>query len=241
MLGKRLTGVLLALVAVAISGFAASSASAVFVLTSVACSGGTNVAACYENAAKEKLELTGSQAETVAGGTTKLTVPSVEGLKIECTTATGSGTIVQNSPLTAGSVTTITSGVLNYSGCSIAAPATAKEKCVIPSSKSTETLAGELKTETEILLKPASGTKFIVLPFTSKSGQTCPAAFIGEKTIKGEQQVKILNPATPAETKAGEAIVKSKLKFGEEAAELEESLTLSFTGLSDKVYVSKIA
>lgn len=248
MLGRKLAGLLIAAAVVALSGLAATTASAaVFSLTSVACSGGTTVAICYQGkdpaGAEGSWELSGKQSVTAAGGAGKLVVPTLETLTIACTsTASGETPVItQNSPLGNGK-TTITGGDLVFKGCAPTAPASVVEKCVIPTEKETLKLEGTLESGTEVKLVPASGTTFIEIPFTSKSTLTCPAAFIGNLKIRGSQVVTIVSPAAPEKTKRGDAVAKSGLFYGESnAAELTGEITLTFTGLEDNVYVSTIS
>jgi hypothetical protein len=233
---------------VALSALAATTASAaVFSLTSVACSGGTNVAVCYEGtdpAGKVgSWELSGKQSITTEGGPSRLVIPTLETLTIACTSNQSGETpvITQNSPLGNGK-TTISGGDLVFKGCALTAPASAAEKCVIPKEKETVPIVGTLESGTEVKIVPASGTTFIELPFTSKSTLTCPAAFIGNLKIRGSQVVTIVSPAAPEKTKRGDAVAKSGLFYGESnAAELTGEITLTFTGLEDNVYVSTIS
>jgi hypothetical protein len=231
----KLTGALMAAVLVAaISGVGASAASAeTFTLTTTKCTGGTFLNLCYETTGKEKLELTGKQTVAVTNTTTGVfKVPSL-GIEILCATVTGAGTITQTSPLTEkGKI----KGTLVFH-CVLDTPA----KCKIPAEKETLPLVGELISESELLLKPETGTTFIELPFENNGTETCPATIKGTHKITGEQVVKIINPGVAEETKEGESVEVSKLKFSEEAATLTGKLKLSFTGLSDLVYVSKEA
>jgi hypothetical protein len=241
---RRMILPLLAVCAVVVcSAAAAGSASAeVFKLEASECTGGTNVALCWsaeEAEASPLKELVGKQSETVSGGDVMLTVSNPE-ITILCTGATGSGTISQPEPLVAGKKTTLT-GTITYSGCTIEASAAIAKKCKIPTSKTTKELLGTLTSGTELLLAPASGTEFITIEFENNGAEVCPATIKGNRTVVGEQVVTITNPTKHELTKSGTSVVKSKLKFFEEPAELTESLTLSFTGLEDWVDVSTTA
>jgi hypothetical protein len=227
-----------AFVVAAVSAAGASSASAaVFTLTSTACTGGTNVAICYENAAKEKLELTGEQSETVAGGIVVFTIKTEPAQKIECKESTGSGTISQKEPLVAEKKTTL-KGTLTYKGCKLTTEPS--KKCVTQVEDTTKELEGTLATESTIVLKPVSGTTFIEIEYTNNGTEKCPATFLGKHSVTGSQTVEILSPGTAEETKKGKAIGHTLTFFSSEA-ELSQELTMSFTGLGDKVYVSKVA
>jgi hypothetical protein len=241
MLQRNIKGALMAaLIVSAISAITASSASAVtFTLTKTACTGGTNVALCYETAAKEKLELIGEQSETVAGGITILDILTTPEQKLECTSATGKGTILQNAPLPSG-LTEIDKGTITYSGCKITAPAEIAKKCKIELEKTTNALHGELISEKELTLEPETGTVFIEVVYSNNGGEKCPLTFLGGHNITGKQKVEILNPGVAEETKTGKAIGE-ELQFFSAGAELLEELILTFTGLNDKVYVSKEA
>jgi hypothetical protein len=48
-------------------------------------------------------------------------------------------------------------------------------------------------------------------------------------------------PGTAEETKTGDAVEESKLEFFSSKADLKQGLTITFTGLGDLVYVSKVA
>ncbi len=235
MIGRKAIGVVLGIFAVvAMSAAMASSASAaIFELTATACEG-TEVGLCWSATATGTLtELNGKQSETVSGGKTVLTVAKVT---IECQKASGEGVITQEA--LKGKKPTISGGVITYKECAITAPTEIKTKCSIPAEKSTTTLAGTLESSTELLLKPETGTVFIEIPFSNASGQTCPAAIKGTHSVTGSQQVTVLNPEVGETTKTGEAVKASKLEFFSEKAELTETLTLSFTGLGDFVFVT---
>jgi hypothetical protein len=239
MSGKKLTGALLmALLLTAIGAVTASSASAVvFTLTTTACTGGTNVALCYENAAKEKLELTGEQSETVAGGKVIFTVNSEPAQKIECTTSKGSGTIIQKEPLVAGKKTTL-KGTLTYEGCKLITEPS--KKCVVNVTNTTKALLGTLETVSTLKLVPETGTVFIEITYSNNGTEKCPVTFLGTHAVTGTQTVEILSPETAAATKSGKAIGET-LEFFSSKANLSQELTMSFTGLEDNVYVSKVA
>jgi hypothetical protein len=243
MLKRNVMGVVTAVVVLSAIGFAgASSASAVvFTLTTEACTGGTNVALCYELESKvactgttQLCELTGEQSETVVDATgtvVDFNVPLAE-ILILCETATGSGTILQKEPLVSGAKTTLT-GTITYSGCVLdKGPA----GCTIKASETTKGLSGSLESESELKLKPATGAVFIEIEFL---GASC--SLKGKHSVTGTQIVTISNPGTAEKTKTGKAVVKSNLLFLSDPAELEQTLVMSFTGLEDLVDVSKEA
>jgi hypothetical protein len=243
MLKRKLMGVLMATVVVGAFGAAgASSASAVFVLSAQECVGGTNVALCYELLGG-KFELTGTQAELVTGGKIVFTIKTTPEQKIECEKSKGHGTITQTEPLTAGKKTTL-KGFLNYEGCKLITEP--KAKCITQVNDETKELEGVLETESTLALKPATGTVFIEIEYTSVPGQTCPATFIGKHSVTGTQTVEILNPGVAEKTKKGKAIGHT-LKFFSAEAELTQELTMAFENeaggekLEDEVYASKVA
>jgi hypothetical protein len=55
----------------------------------------------------------------------------------------------------------------------------------------TKGLAGELLSESELLLKPESGAVFIEISYTIKGTEKCPATFLGTHNVTGEQAVTI--------------------------------------------------
>jgi hypothetical protein len=250
MFGKKLTSLLIAAAVLALSGLAATTASAeTFKLTSTACQGGTTIAICYQgtNPAGKvgTWELEGDQSITALAGTGRLIEPSLESLTIECNGANSGGepVILQHSPLGNG-LTTIEGGDLIFLGCKITAPASPAERCEIPSTLGTVNLLGELESETDVVLTPESGTTFITFPFKNKSTLTCPAAFVGELKIKGSQLINILNPSVPEATKLGEVASLSGLTFGESnpAELISPEIEIEFTGLApDLVIISKIS
>jgi uncharacterized cupredoxin-like copper-binding protein len=239
MSGKKLSGALLmALLLTAIGAISASSASAaVFTKTTKACSGGSNIALCYETASKEKLILEGEQSETVAGGTVVFTVNSEPAQKIECTTSKGSGTIFQKEPTVAGKKTTL-KGTLTYEGCKLTTEPS--KKCVVNVTNTTKALLGTLETGSTLKLVPETGTVFIEITYSNNGTETCPATFKGTHAVTGSQTVEINNPTVAEETKSGKAIGET-LEFFSSKAKLSQELTLTFTGLGSKVYVSTVA
>jgi hypothetical protein len=245
-------GLLVVSIVAAFSAVAASSASAVvFTLSTLPCTEGTNVALCWqESAAKPECnpalkatlcELIGEQSETVSGGLLSLTVLGSPNIVIECTASTGKGTIVQLEPLVAGKHTTIVGGVILYEGCKITSTEELAKKCKVPAERETKPIKGELQTQTELLLEPATGTVFIEIPFENNGTETCPTAVKGARNVTGKQLVTILNPEIHELTKTGETVVESELELFSDKADLKQPLTLSFTGLEDLVDISKTA
>ncbi len=239
----RLTGVLLAVVVTAAaSGIASSAASAaVFTLTTTACTGGTFLNLCYVNGT-EKLELTGTQTFSVVqlGKGILKGIIGGEAVTVECeeTVATGTPLVNQASPLTAkGTIT----GTLTFKKCKVIGNATVVKKCKIPVEKESTKLVGSLNSVSELLLKPETGTEFIIIPFENNGTEVCPATIKGNRAVTGEQAITITTPEEPAEEKTGKTVVKSGLKLAGEPAELEASLDLMLTGLGDKWYITSVA
>jgi hypothetical protein len=244
MLRKKLIGLLVAgLTTTALSAMVVSSASAEFTKTTTECSGGTNVALCYETTAKAKDELEGEQGELVTGNEIKFLVKTSPEQEITCTSSKGSGTIVQLHPLEAGAKTTL-HGFLEYAGCALATEP--KKKCAVNKENKTVELLGTLESETEIKLEPKSGATFLTITYSNNGSETCPASFAGEHAVTGTQSVEIVEPSVPATEKKGKAIGET-LKFFSDAAKLTQELTLAFENtkgeekLGAKVYVSKVA
>jgi hypothetical protein len=197
---KLLTLGILALLVV--SGASASTASAVFVLSTEACTGGTFINMCWaETSTSALLELTGSQAFTLAQdeGVVLLKVAAT-GFEIECKTFSASGDILQASPLAEDykvAETTIT-----FKECAvIGAFAT---KCDVPAEKSTVALSGAPETnagvlnEEILLLKPTAGTMFIEFAITALAGQTCTLA--GNAAVEGTQECLWIEPLVDMST-----------------------------------------
>jgi hypothetical protein len=241
MVKRKLTVLMAALMAVAFSAVAVSSASAVvFTLATTECTGGTNVALCWsekEEEASPLLELTGEQSETVTGGVVDFTV-NVEPVQIIlCEKSTGSGTIFQKEPLGTGAKTTL-KGTLTYEGCKLDTEPT--KKCVVTVNNTTKPLLGTLINGKEIELKPETGSTFIEITYSNNGAEKCPVAFSGTHPVTGTQNVEILNPTKHELTKKGKAVGKT-LEFLSSKAELSQELTMSFTGLEDFVDVSTTA
>jgi hypothetical protein len=249
MLKRKMFGVLAVAAVAAFSALGASSASAVvFTLSTLKCEGGSNVAFCWESKAKAECvageflcELVGEQSVTVKGGLVVLTVLSSPIQVIECTEVTAKGTILQKEPLVAGKITTIDLLIFTFKGCKLTLPEEIAKKCAIPEEKETKSLTGELLTESELLVKPESGTVFIEIPYTNKGTEKCPTTFLGTHNVIGEQAVTIEKPGEPEETKTGNAVEESKLEYFSTKTDLKGSFTLTFTGLGDLVDVSKEA
>jgi hypothetical protein len=249
MLVRKPVGVLIAAIVLAIGAFATTTAAsaAVFTLTNTECLGGTTIALCYQGkdpaGTTGSWEFEGEQSVTMRGGTTRVTVPSLEGLEVRCTesVSTGLPVFLQHEPLANG-LTTIEEGALVFIGCLPTNPASFQANCVLPAASQTVNLLDELESETDVVLTPESGTIFITFEVKSKESLKCAAAFLGQLHIRGTQLLTFLNPGVPELTKTAVAELKSGLLYGEEnLVELEKEGTISFTGLEDLVYVSKIS
>lgn len=216
------------------------SSAAVFALTNTACSGGTVVAWCYfgtnPKGERASWEFLGKQSVTMAGGTVVLSIQEEPEQKIECASSSGSGEITQNSPLPSGLATI--GFKLAYTGCGLVTEP--KKKCVINSTIETVQLTGEFESETEIVIKPTSGTVFFTYIESNNGSEKCPTTDLGEHSISGVIQAEILKPGTPEETKTIKTFGNTLEFFGDKAS-IAQQLTITFTGLGDKVYMSKIS
>ncbi len=242
MFKKQLKVLVVAMFALALAGVAgAQSASAVvFTLGTEKCVSG-KLAECWESAG-ELLELTGEQTVTVKNvtgvvGILKGTIGS-EAVEIQCTTVTqGSGTnvMLQAAPLTTQATIV---GKLKFSGCSITGNATVAARCTIPSEKETNALTGTPLSTTVVNLKPSVGTEFIVIPFTTKEGQseTCPVA--GNRAVTGEQEVEV--PATAHTVITAKAKANSKLKLAGNEAHLTGEIEVTPEGLGDPIALHEV-
>jgi len=250
MLARNLASLLIAAAALALSGLAPTTASAVvFTLTNVACSGGTTIAYCYQGtdpAGKVGTwELEGEQTIVGLTGTAKIVIPSLETLTIECNQTNSGGTpvILQHSPLGNG-LTTIEGGNLLFLGCRPTTPTSIVEKCELNSALETANLLDELEGQTDVVVTPESGTTFIELEYKNKSTLKCPNSFIGKKKISGFQLLTIVNPNTPEETEKAEIEATSGLFFGEETPVeiISPEIEFEFPGLApDLIIISTLS
>ncbi len=237
----KLTGALLtALIVTALSGVAATTASAAFTL-GAECKGGVIINLCDVNSLSEVKELEGSESFTV----TQLGIATLKGtiggeaVTVTCeeTVATGTPLITQTSPLTVeGEIT----GSLTFKKCKVTGNATVAKKCKIPVEKESTPLAGLLVTVSELLLKPKTGTEFIIIPFENNGTEVCPATIKGNRAVTGEQAITISEPEVPQKEKTGKTVVKSGLKLAGEPAELEGTLDLKLTNLPENWYISAV-
>jgi hypothetical protein len=221
------------------------ASAAVFSLTAVACTGGANVALCYETEGDCKLsepvstkcELEGEQSQTGEGGKAVLTILTTPVQRIECAKAKGSGTVNQKEPLVAGRKTTI-QGLLKYEGCKISGEP--GKKCLVTVNNETTQLLGTLESDKELKFVPKAASVFIEYTYTNNGTEKCPLTFLGTHGITGSQALEILNPGTPEEAKQVSAIGETLEQLSAKV-ELSQELTMTFTGLGHKVYVAKEA
>jgi hypothetical protein len=240
MLKSKLRTVLFALLAVtAVAAATASTASATFVLTEIPC--GSNAPnpivfnLCYgtseELALSEPLELTGEESITALAGENLFFVPSIP-VEILCKKAEGIGAnqlIKQLIVLGPNATSATVEGQLEFQECILEGTGTIASKCVIPTQEVTTALTGKAISTEAVLLKPAAGTVFIEINFTSKAGQTCPATVIGLRKVTGEEEVKV-NTEDELGQKTGSSVAKSELLFIEKQAELTGEITVSMAG-----------
>ncbi len=239
---RVLTGLAVILFACAIT--CSSASGSVFALATTACTGGSVLAFCYENEAKEKRELEGQQAiseKSIGPGLLKGLIGG-EVIEVKCEEVEFGNAVApkisQSTPLTQGPTV---STALFIKKCKVTGNAVLAKKCRIPVEKETLPLTTTLTSETTLLVKPETGTAFITIPFENNGTETCPATIKGNRSVTGEQEVTIENAGTAELTKKGKSIAKSGLKLAGEPAEYEETAEISFTELTDKVYVSKVA
>ncbi len=154
-----------------------------------------------------KKQVTPTSTETAFTGTTGETsgihaalhvVIAGVSFQITCTGATSKNTFVEN--IIGGYKG---SGRAEFSGCSVTSPTV----CTVPATLTTVELSETTK-EMSVVIKPAVGETFLVLPI---SGASCPAAFKGEKSITGEAVggVEENGASTNFNSASG-----NKLKFG---------------------------
>ncbi len=222
-----------ALFALSLAGAAgAQSASAsVFALSTEKCDG-TLWAFCWRSGS-EFLELTGEQtvAVVLVAGVHIEFRGTVGGEPIEilCTGIVATVTALQAAPLKTQATLDIK---IKFTGCKIDGDATVAARCTIPEERETNALTGTPTSETNITVKPTVGTEFLVIPFSTKEGQseTCPV--LGDRAVTGEQELTV--PAEPAsETIVLKAVEKSKLKLAGNPAELAGEFEATPTGLGN--------
>jgi hypothetical protein len=241
MLRVRITGALLVSALLAIAGTAASSASAeTFTLTATKCTGGIFINYCYENTAKEKLELTGNQTIGIAllrETTWHLILPFRFGGAILCRTVIAvESKVAQTAPLSEDQKLKRT--LLRFSECKFDAEIEIEKECKVSAEFESLPLVGSPTSGTELVIKPETGTTIMEFTIENNGAEKCPATIKGKHALTGEQAFTYENPGTAEEAKTIKSVKKSKLKVGEEAAELEVSLVMSFTGLGDRIYLS---
>ena len=189
---------LFALAAFALLALGAASvpgASAAFVLEPTECKGGAVLAVCWDSSetgtalrelvGEEKVEFT--QEKTPAPLFEALTTAGTTLVHFECENGTGTGTVLQNTPLT--SSPTAEKVFATFTGCKVVTPAT----CSIEKEIKTVELSGgleELAPSVDLLLKPAAGKVFVEPKF---SGASC--AFLGKQPIDGVAECLLLPEA----------------------------------------------
>ena len=232
---RRISLATAVVVIAAISGVAATSASA-YELSNEICNGKI-INLCWNNAGTLQ-ELIKTQPTTIAlkTGSVVLIKTAIGGLtiEIECKVVSSSLTITQAEPLVKqGTIV----GTLTLKECKIVGGVEIAKKCKIPAEKTTKELVGTLTTVKELLLKPVTGTTILEVPFENNGTEVCPATIKGTHSLMGEQVFEILNPEKPEITKSGKSVALSKLKLGEEKAELTGEIVISFPGLEDEVAI----
>jgi hypothetical protein len=213
---------------------AASASAAVFTTTNHPCSGGTNVALCYENAGKEKLLLTGEQSVSLSSGVARFAIRTKPAQEFTCTASTGSGAILQKEPTVPGGKTTIR-GRFTYSGCKLLHVPYCEVDEVIEGKE----LEGTLVSEHEVKLQPAApGGVIMEYEYRAEPGKSC--GLEGKHSLTGSITAEVINAATPETTKTVKTFGETLVYLSSKAL-LATEPTISFTGLGQRVYVSKEA
>jgi hypothetical protein len=181
----------------AISGVAASTASAEFKLETTACGSGTIVNLCWETAEKgtSLKQLKGEEEFLILLASGAVTVTATLGaqkVEIACKDTIGlsGGTtedefllFLQPEPLVANYTIDAT---LLFIECKLEGEL--GTKCKVPVEKETSALVGTVtENESDILFKPTSGTTWIEIPLENNPPNTCPATVKGTRKITGEQ------------------------------------------------------
>jgi len=191
---------LFALAAFALLALGAASvpgASAAFVLEPTECKGGAVLAVCWEASllgeelllelvGEEVIELT-QEPEPPEPLFEALTTGGATLVHFKCKEGTGSGTVLQNTPLT--SSPTAEKAFATFTGCKVVTPAS----CEIEETQKTKEISGsleELAPSVDLLLLPAVGKVFIEVNF---KGATC--ALKGLQPITGVAECLLLPEA----------------------------------------------
>jgi hypothetical protein len=227
MLRRRfgLVTLLLLVAALAVSGIAASGASAAFVLTETKCEGGALIAFCWSKEATSPLfELTGEEEfEALPKAGTEIALLfklGTEGLHINCTDAHAVGKIVQTAPLETNY--SLKKVVITFSGCTLETPI--GTKCKVPVEKSTANLIGTPSSAEAVTFTPEAGSIFIEFEISNNGTETCPATLKGIKKVTGEQVCDFAEPGADQTSKEFLCLLESALLVAEQAAELHLTL-----------------
>lgn len=230
--GRRAAMGVAVLCALVFSAFAASSASANQIYTCKPATGVTGFADAhclaptsppstnFQHVLEEgEIEITGTNANT-AEGTTAARVSKLRGTaagletEVICTTVGGSGKAKNEATWGQGT------GVIEYSGCSVAKPA--GKGCVVTGGAvntkelfaTTKGLTGELE------FTPVSGTEFASVPISSCSVSGLNNTFPVTGSIKGT-----IEGGTTTSTHAG-TTAQNTLKFAGQKAGLDGAITI---------------
>jgi hypothetical protein len=227
---KYLIGALGALTIFAISGVAASTASAEFKLETTACGSGTIVNLCWESAEKgtSLKQLKGEEEFLIllASGAITLTTLTLGTIACKDTIGLSGGTtedefllFLQPEPLVANYTIDAT---LLFIECDLLGEI--GTLCVVPIEKETTEITGTVEeSENNILFKAVSGV-FIEFPLSNNGSNTCPATLKGTKKVTGEQLCTWSTVEKPVLEDVEEHLLvcgASELLFGEQAATFE--------------------
>jgi hypothetical protein len=225
-------GVLAAVAAMAVSGIAASTASAAFTLFESECVGGSNIDLCWSTTGfGPLLEYVGSEEFTATQVGNAILKSTLGGEKIEiiCKSASTKGTINQSEPLVKNYTGT---GTISYKECALQG-AIAK-KCKVPAEKATNVLEGKAGgTSEDVTFTPKAGEAFIEFPFENNGAEKCPATIVGNKKVTGLQLCEWQNPGVAAKAKELKCDPLSELLLAEQKVELDQTdnVTLNNSGV----------
>jgi hypothetical protein len=180
-------GILAAFAIMALCGIGASTASAVEfkLLTALTCEGGTQIVFCWENNANPNtlLELEGEEEVTILSpvAVTLLSTLGGESIEINCSLIDATpGLILQTEPLVKSYTINAT---LLFLECLLVG--TVGAKCKIPTEKATSALIATPTSAQDLVFKPETGTTFIEIPISQRSG--CPSTLIKTAKVTGTQ------------------------------------------------------
>jgi len=231
-------GVLVAAAIFAVSGLAASAASAAFTLTSTKCSGGTSIIFCWAaTATSELFELEGEEEFEALNDEPEVLLSATlggESVHIVCTDAHAApgvnNLIIQTEPLGTGANKNYSvKAKIKFTGCTLLEPLA--KKCSIPAEKETNALTGTPLSAADVDFTAAT---LIEIPFTNNGTETCPVP--GNKKVTGTQLCEFTNPGTDEAVHLLICLEASELLLAEQPASLLTTLEVKPANLGTDLW-----